>query len=226
MAYLKVDVIRLDFAEVWRWGNPATFAVFAMRKLLGWRMYGPVLIPDAPGIVKLSADEVRDDLRAALRSTVKEVAACDFEPLFHYRVATQGPSEGIAVAFLHSSRRAVCLMVHASSGATRKVATSLVTRVEAGRFVATGSGGTTFNSPPEVDAVRLPGQAPAAIVAAHLKRIDGRRSLIVEASEVENLILDLQRLTLEYNIRRGVYVPAIEPGAPRANGDSRGGRVG
>lgn len=208
MGYFRVNVTRLSYAEVWRWGNRTAFFAFALRKLLRWSMYGEVLVPDAPAIVVLQPEQVRSDFLAALQGALADALSAGFAPLFHYHAATQGPAEGVALASLHSSGRSVCVATVAQSGSLREVGVTVVSKVQGDTFIATGDGGTILQPAPEVEASFMPGQRTSAIVARHLERIASRSVIALARSDVEPLILSLQRVSLAHNIRRGVYVPA------------------
>jgi hypothetical protein len=210
--YYKTEATRLSYGEVWRWGNPMTFVLFAVRKLLGWRMTGPLLVPAAVGIEHLEGKGIPASLRSSLQSTIDEAEMAGFEFLFFYSVPTVGPSTGLAAALLSEDRRAVALATVARTPPIQDIGIGLLTKLMNGRYLATGSGGHRLKPPPVVDGMSLPGRRAFEIIAAHMARIRKRENDVVPlaASEVESLIEELQRLQLDYNVSRGVYVPASE----------------
>src|SRR5262245_8583992 len=170
--YLKADVTKLSYGEVWRWGSPLAFAGFVVKKLVGAPSYGPARIPDTPGITKLPAGGALPELAALLEPKLAALRGLGFDPLFHYRVETRGTPEGLAAAAIHSSGQAVALVTSSRAGSIVDTNIGIVSKTSKGSFLATGDARRTFDPPPEVNAMRLIGHPIEDIVAAHLKRLD------------------------------------------------------
>jgi hypothetical protein len=208
MGYLKVDITRLSFAEVWRWRNPAAFLAFTVRKLLRSPFYGPVLIPDTPGLVRIPLEDLSQGVRDGLQANVADLAARGFDVVFYYKTGTVGPSEGAAAATRHFSGASVCMAAFSSTAGLAEAGISVVSRVAGGQIVATGNLRSTFDPPPGVSIVRLPGQSVAAVIAVHEGRAAEAGVLPIAADGVEAFILELEQLALTHYVRRGLYVPA------------------
>jgi hypothetical protein len=93
-------------------------------------------------------------------------------------------------------------------GMYRNVVLGLASRLRGGRFLTTGPGKSLFDPPPQVEPLRLPGRPYAQLVEAHDRLVSDRRSEVVACGDARELILELQRLQVQANVVRGVYVPA------------------
>jgi hypothetical protein len=204
----RVNMARLTCREVWRWKRPFLFAGFVLRKALGLPLFAPDLVFQKPGIIVLEPEQVRDDLRRRMGAIVQDMLATGFHMVFYYRAALEDVDHVIGAALLDEARRTIgivtCVVVPAEDAGF-----SLISRRRGGRFVATGDGGRVLAPPPEIDAVSLRGKSVREVAAAHDRRLQALPPpMAITKEDVEDTIVDVQRVTIAHSVRRGVWVPA------------------
>lgn len=209
----RVNMRRLGFLEVWRWGRPRSFLQFVAAKCLGLPMMSSQDIVVTPGVAWLEADAVRDDLKQATQPVLTAVLESGFDMVSYYRTCIQtwvsDAENSIAIAAIDPEGRAVCLVAFVAAP-DEHATVSVISRLPGGRYLASGQGGRLFSPPPEIDALRLPGRSPAQVIAAHYKRLKSQEVVPIARSGVEALIVDMQKVMLAHNVRRGLWVP-VEP---------------
>jgi hypothetical protein len=212
----------MTYGEVWRWGTPASFAVFAVRKLLGIPMQGTVLIPREHLCTQLDPNELAPHFAETLEAESSELQALGFDLLFHYTVSSLGDASGAAVAFLHQSGRSLAFATAVRSGTLSEVSTSIVSQRTEGPFLATGNAVTRMLAPSEIEVVSLPGRSTAETAAVHLRRIHPLSVRTWRGDDAMGVLADLHRIWVEFNVRRGVYVPASDDDIRTIGRDRRG----
>src|SRR5690606_20293100 len=82
-------------------------------------------------------------------------------------------------------------------------------RRQNGEMITTSNYGHGLDPPPSVDISRMPGATIAELSVAHRKRVAHAGDVV--PFERDNLSRDMEdfgRLSIEFNVRRGLYVPA------------------
>jgi hypothetical protein len=209
--YLKLDSTRISFAEYWRWKPGFAFIVLAVAKLIGLRIGSGVLVPATPRLDVVDPGAQPPELTATLAEPIR---ACESRARtlgFWYTVPTLGPTVGLGAALISGDGLSVAMAVasHTVDGLHRDVVVGLVTRLRGGRFVATGPGKSMFNGPPDVEGIRLRGRSYLELVDAHDRLVQQRAAEVVACGGARELILELQRLQVQANVARGIYVPAL-----------------
>ena len=208
--YLKLDSTRLSYAEYWRWKPGLPFLILASRKALGWPLEPKVLVPAVPALDIGDPQAQPPELVGALVEAIEVCETRGRAVEFWYTVPTIGSNVGLAAALRSrdSMSMAVAAVSRARSGVFREVLLGLVTRLRGGKFLATGSGKSLFSPPPEVDQLRLQWRSYDQVVDAHDRRVESRSDAILPCGDLRELILEMQRLQINANVARGVYVPA------------------
>lgn len=220
MEYLKLDSTRLSFGEYWRWKPGLPFLVLAATKVLGRRLGSTTLVPSEPTIVRVDEHAADPQLVAALGEPIRACEARGGVVRFWYAAPTLGQNVGLGAAVAGPDERWMALAIVAQRGAgpRREVVLGVVSRLRSGGYLATGPGQSIFDPPPEVRAIRMRGASYRELVEAHERAAGRMGDDIVFYGDAEAVILDLQRLQLRANVRRGVYVPASAAEVAAAGG--------
>jgi len=207
--YFKADMAKLSYSEAWRWGGFARVITIAILKLTGVKRYGPQLIPATPAIMRLDPVAIPKDDRHVIDSALKDLSLLGFEVLWYYtNPKLKGPvKKGGAVA-LHSSGNAMSIIMPETDRSSTHAVIAVSTRLISGKYLTTNNAHYTFDPPNEYSVMRLHGRSTTDVVRAHMKRIQETQIQPFSKSEIEQQILENQRIILEHNVKRGLYVPA------------------
>jgi len=208
--YLRLDSSHLTFGEYWRWKPGLTFLFLACRKLLGLPLRPSVAVPAAPSLVEVDPGAQAPELVRALHEAVTACEARGRVLQLWYTVPTIGAHVGLGVGMVSRDRLSVAIAAASQTrdGASRDVVLGLASRVRDGRFLTTGPGKSLFDPPPEVEARTLRGRSYAELLDAHDKLVARRAGDLILFEQAREVILELQGLQLQANMRRGLYVPA------------------
>ncbi len=206
--YYKTDMAKLSFSEAWRWGGLNNVLLIAVLKLSGSKKYGASLIPATPAIIQLSACDINEDDRWAIDTVLKDLSLLGFEALWYFKNPKfKGTSEGVSAVAIHSSGNALCLVVCVVTGSKRQTVVSASSRLTSSKYLSTSNARFTFDPPNEISVLRLPGRTAVDVIKSHMNRIKGQEMRPFTKSEVEQQILEFQKMHIDHNLKRGLYVP-------------------
>ena len=206
--YYKVDLRRLPFAVVWRWGNTRSFVQFAIQRFFGAPMYGPLLVPDDHTVRLLPDSEAEPWLVGPLKPIDAELRELGFLHITAYSVPTVGPTLGLGRAYLAAERDAFAFAVVSRQARGYERGIVLYSCCD-GRWLGTTSNRHGLVPLPEIDGLRLPGASVTDVVTRHYMRLSTRRDLFTPDAVVQALEHHRAR-QLEYYTSLGLYVPATE----------------
>lgn len=200
---------KVSFSEAWRWGGFARVITIAILKLTGTKRYGPQLIPTTPAIMRLDPVAIREDDRHVIDSALKDLSLLGFEFLWYYtNPKFEGPTKKVSAVALHSSGNAMAIIVPETVRSVTHAVIGVSTRLVGGKYLTTSNARYAFDPAKEISIMRLQGQSTTDVVKAHMKRIKEKQIQPLSKSEIEQQILEHQRLNLAHNVKRGLYVPA------------------
>lgn len=206
--HYKIDMTRVNCREAWRFGGLGYVLLVILWKMLGTKCYSTTLIPDEPGILRLDPEQIPMELRETIAKPASELEAAEFSLAFYYTAITVGVDQAFAWTGLHRSGETIATISSVKHHPRRQVSIVLVSRLENDGLVATGNTKLMFDPPPSVDSLRLVGHAESTLVKRHLQRVEHLPVKRISIDDVEGIIVEAQRLILEHNLRRGLYVPA------------------
>ena len=214
--YYRVDTRRLRFGELWRISPGPGFVVGAAMKLLGIPLRVSTLVPWLDGLTVLKPGEVPPEVGQTLDAVAEQWRALGFRRVLDYTVDMRDPgSRAFAAALLSGDGRilAQVMFVEArtAQGVRRKVETNCLVRFEDGSWCGVSSGRKQMDGPPEFFTAHLPGRPPQELYALLLRAVAASSSgppRAWRAEEVEALIVGINNRAVEFNVQRGVYVPA------------------
>ncbi len=208
--YYKLDMNKLQYRVVWRWGNPRTFLLFAIRKTLGLPQYGPVLVPAEPQVDAIAPDALEPQLRARLDQDLTALVARGCRLLTFYTVPTLGPARSAGAALVSADASTAVYLVVSLSRTLSETALSLVSVKEPSGFLATSSAVHRLSPLPGMDSLSLPGAPPLLVLNRHMERTRHMPLRRLADTAVVPLLLDLQQRRLQHGVATGLYVPATE----------------
>jgi hypothetical protein len=214
--YYTLDSRKLSYAEFWRiTRKPASFLVAAIAKVLGAKINFKSTVARVDALTILQVADVPEHVRNALAGILSQCQAQGLQLQFWYTVPpVRQDAEGYGAAMLSSDGTIVANVLFARVGATQRTVFGFTSLQSGGRLIATSGEPKRFNTPPQLNGEHMPGSAFDAVLARHRQRITDRGGdgvLRVPASDVASVILALNNLHIDYQIQRGVYVPAAPP---------------
>ena len=214
--YYKIDTRRLKFAELWRISPGLGFLVGAAMKCLQIPLRVGMLVPWLDGLAVVTRGSLPADVSQALDPVAGQWNALGFERVFDYTVDLRNPrNRAFASALLAKDGRALAQVMFAEvttdQGVRRKVETNCLSRFEDGSWCGVSSGRKQMDGPPEFFAAYLPGRPPGELYALLQRAVSASSAgtpRVWRAQEVEALIVGINNRAVEFNVQRGVYVPA------------------
>jgi hypothetical protein len=214
----KLDSTRRNFGELWRIHRPNLlgFLAVAAHKLLGIPRYHAFAVRRPNSLHLHEPAEVPRPVRERLEGPIQACEGFDFALRFFATVdATVGGFvKAYMAALLHEEGRvwAVAITAMVWRGGNERVRPAHLTcfsRLPDGRYVVTSD--HTWKSEPQPDdrPEFLAGASPEAVVARHFDRIDELEPepVVVREGDLAGLILAREQRHVDYQVRRGVYVP-------------------
>ncbi len=204
----KVDMRKLTFREAWRWGGLPHVISLGILKLSGAERYGSNLVPGTTGIIRVDPKSVLERQHTLMSPILSELRQEGFDVAFWYRVDTIPVEKSVAVSTLNRSKDTMANVIYANSGKSEQASFGLISTAGDGSYLSTNNVRNTFNPAPQFKVVRLLNSSVSKIVETHQKRVAEMFPPAVPIPNPETLIVELQRITKDENIRRGLYVPA------------------
>jgi hypothetical protein len=206
--YYKIDIRRMPFGLLWRWGYRLKLVVWLWRRVLPISWWGTTLVPHDGGVTSVTDEEVDPELREVLVADVAYLSGEGFRSVTHYVVPTLGPSKGLGHLMLSRDGATAALCVTARAGFSSDKSISLVSRRAGVRLIATGSKMRPLPPLPDVDGLNLPGAPADVVLSRHLSRLASEPLVPFREAELVPLILDLQARARDYYVAIRLYVPA------------------
>jgi hypothetical protein len=214
--YYRIDTRRLRFAELWRISPGLGFLVGALKKILGVPLRVGTLVPWLDRLEVLPRGGLPPDVAGAVEPVASQWAALGFRRVLDYTVDMRDPgSRAFAAALLAPDGRAIAqvMFVEVRRGelVRRRVESNCAARFEDGRWCGVSSGRKRMDAPPEFCSANRPGSPPAQLYDLLQKAAAAcspSPPMAWREEEVEGVIVGINNLAVEFNVQRGVYVPA------------------
>lgn len=224
LQYYKVDIRRLDYAELWRISPGGGFLVGAFMKAFGLPLKVSTVIPYVDEITVLKPEEVPEDVRAILAAPLAAWTALGFTLALYYTVPIKGVgTRSFAAVLLDTAGTTIgqVLFAEKTGGLSTilEVISQCLSQFEDGTVMGATSARKRFNPPPEYDGVNLPGAPPEVLLRRHLVRVQaGRHGRPVTQTRdgLRAFITRLNNRHVEFMAMRGVYTVVDAPDGPIA----------
>lgn len=209
MTYYRVDTSRLTYAECWRIAGFG-FPILAGMKLLGVGLPMDHAVAGAQSLVPIEEEDLPPAARRRMRDLLEPLLG-SFEPAFLYEGQQLQKGEGFGRVFHSPDRRVVGQVLYSRVPPQEACVLGFMSRLEDGTLVLTVAKKREWETPPGMRMRFLPGAAPAELARAHHAHLAEacRRSPVVACDPAE-LVLENERRSIEFNVRRGVYRPMAE----------------
>ncbi len=222
LQYYKVDIRRLDYAELWRISPGLGFVIAAFMKAFGIRLKVDTVIPYVNEITVLKPEEVPGDVRTLFAAPLATWESLGFRLAFHFTVPIQGEgTRSYATALLDQPGTTVAQALYVEKKtdlSTRREGVSLcLSSFEDGTVMGVSSARKRFNTPPEYDSVSMPGAPPEALLRRHLRRVEScthGRPVAFTADTLKAFVTRLNNRHVEFMAMRGVYTVVDAPDGP------------
>ena len=167
--------------------------------------------PDTLDIV--DQQQIPAHVRRHTDPIIAQLESLGFIHTFYYTVPVLGPQEGYVSACLGRDSRMVAAATYVRQRTAvvemEQLYCALATQLNDGRIISTSNIMPTLNTPPNVEAVKLPGQAPEAVVSQHKQRIDQLQPAeirpITTPNELAAFSLRMNQVEIDDFIQRGLY---------------------
>lgn len=212
--FFVTDLAKASPFEMWRMSNHSALAtvVVMASKLIGRSWRGGVPISKTPPL-KIELSDLPHSVAEAFRTPLQAFRELGFEQVQVTHKQDFSNQAGYAIHLLSADKLITASLIWASAKIahmTREVVTyGMNSRRQNGEMIATSSFGGGLNPPLGVAISRLPGASVAELTAAHRKRIADVIDVIpFERGSLSKDIEEFGRRTIDFNLQRGVYVPA------------------
>jgi hypothetical protein len=227
--FYGVDTRRLGFGELWRISPGVGFLVGAAMKVLGIRLKMDTAVPWLDGVERLEEDGLPPDVRQSFATPTSEWQALGFTPALCYTIPMRGSGHR-SFARVHLSPDgtvvAQTFFAEKRTGAVlrRQLVWNCVSSFADGSLRGASSSRKMLEAPPEYHMTNMPGAHPDVLYRRHqhdLAVSPAGPPLRLAASGLEDFIVRVSNRAVDFNVRRGVYVPLEMIGAAGPPGPAR-----
>jgi hypothetical protein len=210
--YYVTDQAKLTLLEIMRLSNRMPTPKLLLAKLLGKpvRAGVPTLYDN---VKQIEFDGIPDDVRAEMEPLTRALQSARFTRVLAQKVCHSKGHIGFAT-YLRSEDRlsaAAVVVARISTGSTSRSETVL--HVNSRRLdesvISTTNARPRLKSPPEIRAEYLAGAKPDKVLARHQRRLLNCTDVVpVSEAEYADKVLERIRRNRDFQVERGVFVPA------------------
>jgi len=208
-----VDSRKLGYAEYWRLSSSfGGFAIAALCKLFGKRLDFKSVIQRLDHLIPIDAVKVQELALQPLQENIQALNAAGMELKFYYTIPPAGQTDGCAAVLLSPDCKVLAQVLHVYStrpGISRSETVLGCTSWKVdGNILASTNRKQKFNVSPALETARFLNVSPGELYERHRARIENTPVQTLDAAKLDRFVLDLAHREIDFNVARGVYVPA------------------
>jgi hypothetical protein len=213
--YFRTDTSRLTFRELWHIASswPA-FLSGCANKVLGLRVPARWAVLHEEAIRVLPADEVPGPALRVLGPLVEDFEEEGARLVFYHTVPATRNLAGCAAVLLPPGQDALIVITwvrtRVAGPGRLHCGCQVASLLQDGTFLCTTSERRRFNLPPGFQVLRRRGATPWELLRLHRRALAAAASpptLIRDAEQAKEVLVEAKRRKFDWQVRRGVWVP-------------------
>lgn len=211
-----INLTKATFAEIWQASNRSIVptAIVGGLKLLRrpLRCGSPISLGLAE---RIDSTALPQDVLGFMQDPLLQLRDLGFAVIGATYKHFIGVNEGYTLELLSKDRLTGCSLLwvrnKTAGRTTETVAVSMSSQRRQGVVLGTSNVAFGLKAPPGVLAVRLPGASAANVYQKHCQRIEAANDVVAfDAESRMKLVEDLSDRSNQFNVERGLYVPATD----------------